>query len=120
MDQLRLLVMGGKAALQKYENDKWAHVYIQRCQTIRSGVYHLHNAASPSPDGVYVGPVLSKHGGYFFQEVEKQIIRHKEKVFAGLKVDAGDVVSVDYSQPRPAVTKQSVAPTTNRRITHTL
>ena len=94
--QLRVVAMGGRVALQK-ENEKgeWSHVSIQRCESIKSGVYVLHNAAGPEAGRSYAGSVLAQHEGSLYQLVDKKVIRHS--LPTDIRWSIGDRVQLDYS-----------------------
>lgn len=121
MQELRLIVMGGKVALQSMDGaGRWTPHYIKRCEAIQPGVYQLLRASEPAPGGVYTGALLARHDGFIYQESGKNIIRHAAELFSDIQVDAGDVATIDYSAPQPTISFVRRAASSRRKATHRL
>ena len=114
--QLRVVALGGRVALQKCDDEGvWSHVSIQRCETIKSGIYTLHNASAPVPSRFYSGSVLAEHEGILYQLVDgSRVVRHAAP--AEIKLAVGDKVQLDYStgMSRPTATLIQKSPVLKR------
>ena len=121
MQELRLIVMGGKVALQSMDDEgRWTHLYIKRCETIQPGVYQLLKAKDPLPGSVHTGAVLARHDAFVYQESGKAIVRHAASIFSDISVATGDVVTLDYSGTKPAISPVRGVQVGKRKATHKL
>ncbi len=98
----RLLVMNGQRLLQTAQASGWATSKVDKAGALKPGIYDLHLSKSADRARSYEGTMLFADTGSVYQQVGKDLIRHKRADFANVP-EPGATIHIQYEGDRAVV-----------------
>jgi hypothetical protein len=103
----RLLVMNGQRILQSEQGGQWKTDKVEKANSIKPGIYHIHLAMKADKSKTHVGVILHADRESVYQQVGKNFIAHEIDDFKTVP-DIGVNASVKYEDGKALVSKAAV------------
>jgi cell filamentation protein len=103
----RLLVMNGQRILQTEQGGQWKTEKVEKANTVKPGIYHIHLATQADKASNHAGVILHVDRAHVYQQVGKNFVLHDLDAFTKVP-EIGANASVKYEDGKAIVSKATI------------